>query len=94
MFRYLKEHENVPKAMGRTKRGTMRLMSEEPILMTISMADLTASDLMKYVRKRFEDGAAPATVMQYVAYIRVLAKYAESLGLYLLICKKLRMLRI
>jgi Phage integrase family. len=78
MARYLKEHENVPKPLGKTKRGTMRLMSEEPILSTIALAEITASDILNYLRKRHdEDNAKPATVLQDLAYIRVLAKYAR-----------------
>jgi len=78
MARYLKEHENLPKPPGKTKKGTMRLMSEEPLLIAVPLSELTAADLMKYARKRFEeDGAAPSTVLQDIAYIRVLAKYAR-----------------
>lgn len=78
MTRYLKEHENTPKPLGRTKLGTMRLMSQEPILSAVSLSELTASDILKYLRKRHdEDGAKPVTVLQDIAYIRVLAKYAR-----------------
>jgi integrase len=78
MARYLKEHENVPKPLGKTKKGTMALMSNEPLLSSVLLSDLTSSDIIKYLRKRHEeDGAKPATAMQDLAYIRVLAKYAR-----------------
>ena len=78
MARYLKEHEGLPKPLGRTKKGTMRLMSQEPILAATLLSELSSSDIIKYLRKRHnEDGAKPATVLQDIAYLRVLAKYAR-----------------
>lgn len=78
MARYLKEHESAPKPIGKSKLSAMRLMSSEPILAQIVLAELTASDLLKYLKKRHDDdGAKPATVMQDLAYIRVMAKYAR-----------------
>lgn len=78
MARYVSEHEDAPNPLGKTKRGTMLLMSKESILSNIMLAEITSADLMGYFRKRYhDDGAKPATVMQDISYIRVLAKYAR-----------------
>tara|TARA_R110001606_G_scaffold119955_1_gene251430 strand:+ start:216 stop:1358 length:1143 start_codon:yes stop_codon:yes gene_type:complete len=78
MARYVSEHEDAPNPLGKTKRGTMLLMSKEPILKGVLLSEMTSADLMGYLRKRYhEDGAKPATVNQDISYIRVLAKYAR-----------------
>lgn len=78
MARYISEHEDAPNPLGKTKRGTMMLMSKESILKSISLTEMTSAGLMEYLRKRYyDDGAKPVTVLQDINYIRVLAKYAR-----------------
>lgn len=77
--RYLKDYEIAPTPLGRTKKYTMRLMAQEPILKSIALDSYSSVEIVEYLKKRYhQDQAAPATVMQDVAYLRVLLKHARA----------------
>ena len=77
--RYLSDYENAPTPLGRTKRQTLRLMAKEPILQNIELTAYSSAQIVEYFKKRYhQDQASPATVMQDVAYLRVLFKHARA----------------
>lgn len=77
--RYLSDYENAPTPLGRSKKHTMLLMSKEPILHEIELSSYSSVQIVEYLKKRYyQDQASPATVMQDVAYLRVLFKHARA----------------
>jgi integrase len=79
MIKYLEEFKDSPKEIGKTKRSTMKLMSREPLLQTVDIKEHSSAQFIEYFNKRYkEDDAAPQTVLQDAAYIRVLLQHARA----------------
>jgi integrase len=79
MLKYIEEFKGSPAELGKTKHGTMRLMSREPLLQNVDIKEHSSAQFIEYFNKRYkEDNAAPQTVLQDAAYIRVLLQHARA----------------
>lgn len=75
--RYVKEVEQTPGGIGRTKKSTILAMAQRAPWSRVKLAELSSSDIVGYLQERARDGAAPSTVDQDLTYLRVVTDYAR-----------------
>lgn len=74
---YLRDFDKPPKEFGATKRGALTILANSPIG-EIQAQRLTSADVLQFARDRHDVyKAGPATIYQYITYLRIALNTAK-----------------